>query len=236
VAPDGCSKLVTRHPLNLTHRDSHEHPEPLEPGCRYDVTVVLDSIAHTFRAGHRLRVAVSTDYWPWVWPSPEPVTLRVLTGDASALVLPVRPRRAEDERLAPFDPPEEAPPLEVVTLTEPGSGGRRMVWDVDTDTVDYEFRWIDGGRALAKPWDIVTEDHVTYFYRITEGDPLSARSRLVADSDLVRGDELDVRVHTDCELRSDAATFFITNAQRVLDHGEVVWEKTWETSVPRDLG
>ena len=61
VAPDGCSKLVTRHPLNLTHRESHEHPEPLEPGRRYDVTVPLDSIAHTFRAGHRLRVAVSTD-------------------------------------------------------------------------------------------------------------------------------------------------------------------------------
>jgi hypothetical protein len=164
------------------------------------------------------------------------VTLTVFTGGASRLVLPVRPRRPEDEALAPFDPPEQAPPLEVVRLTEPGSGGRRMTWDVDTDTVDYEFRWVDAGRDLQEPWGIVTEDHVTYRYRITEGDPLSARSRLVADSDLVRGDELDVRVHTDCELSSDATTFFVTNAQRVTDHGEVVWEKTWETRIPRDLG
>ena len=133
-------------------------------------------------------------------------------------------------------PAEQAPALEVVRLTEPGSGGRRMTWDVDTNTVEYEFRWVDAGRDLQKTWDIVTEDHVTYRYRITEGDPLSARSRLVADSDLVRGDELDVRVHTDCELSSDATTFFVTNAQRVTDHDEVVWEKTWETRIPRDLG
>lgn len=73
-------------------------------------------------------------------------------------------------------------------------------------------------------------------YHITESDPLSARSRLVADSDLARGAELDVHVHTDCELRSDAKTFSITNHQRVTDHGEVVWEKSWETHIPRDLG
>ena len=34
VAPDGSSLLVTRGVLNLTHRDSHEHPQPLEPGRR----------------------------------------------------------------------------------------------------------------------------------------------------------------------------------------------------------
>ena len=34
VAPDGCSKLVTRQVLNLTHRDGHEHPSPLVPGER----------------------------------------------------------------------------------------------------------------------------------------------------------------------------------------------------------
>ena len=34
VAPDGASLLVTRGVLNLTHRDSHEHPAALEPGRR----------------------------------------------------------------------------------------------------------------------------------------------------------------------------------------------------------
>ena len=33
VHPDGFSALVCRGGLNLTHRDSHEQPTPLEPGA-----------------------------------------------------------------------------------------------------------------------------------------------------------------------------------------------------------
>ena len=236
VAPDGTSKLVTRQVMNLTHRDGHEFPEPLVPGERYTVTVKLDSIAHAFPAGHRLRVAVSTDYWPWVWPSPEAVTLSVFTGGHSGLVLPVRPPRDDDDDLAAFGAPETHPNIEVETIAEAGSGGRKMIWDVDTNTIDYEFRWVDGGRFRLPQWDIVTEDHVHYYYSMTEGDPLSARSRLVARSDLVRGEALDVHVETDCELRSDATSFTVTSTQHVFDHGTEIFSKTWEKTIPRDLG
>ena len=70
VAADGASLLVTLGLLNLTHRDSHEHPAPLEPGRSYDVTVRLNAIAHAFQPGRRIRVAVSPTYWPIAWPSP----------------------------------------------------------------------------------------------------------------------------------------------------------------------
>ena len=71
VDPDGASLLITRGVLNLNHRDGHADPQPLEPGRRYDVTIRLDAIAQRVPAGHRLRVAVSTAYWPWVWPVAE---------------------------------------------------------------------------------------------------------------------------------------------------------------------
>ena len=51
VAPDGASTLVTRGLLNLTHRDGHEQPAPLDPGERYTVRVRLNAIGHAFRAG-----------------------------------------------------------------------------------------------------------------------------------------------------------------------------------------
>jgi predicted acyl esterase len=93
VSPTGSSALVSRGLLNLTHRDSHEHPTILEPGKRYTITVRLNAKAHSLPAGHRWRVAISTTYWPWAWPSPEPVTLSLVTGKASQLKLPVRPIR-----------------------------------------------------------------------------------------------------------------------------------------------
>ena len=106
VAADGASLLVTLGLLNLTHRDSHEHPAPLEPGRSYDVTVRLNAIAHAFQPGRRIRVAVSPTYWPIAWPSPQAATLSVFAG---RLDLPVRAERAEDAELAPFEEPESAP-------------------------------------------------------------------------------------------------------------------------------
>ena len=75
------------------------------------MTVELDGIAQAVPAGHRLRLALSPAYWPWLWPVPEPVTLGVHTAP-SALVLPVRAPRPEDGELRPFGEPEGAPPLE----------------------------------------------------------------------------------------------------------------------------
>jgi putative CocE/NonD family hydrolase len=235
VAPDGCSKLVTRQLLNLTHRASDEFPEPLTPGNRCAVTVRLDSIAHRFPAGHRLRVAVSTSYWPWAWPSPENVTLSVFTGGGSRLVLPVRPPRSEDAELSPFAEPESAAPGDSETLAPAGSRGRGVRWDIDTDTMEYEYRYVDGGRYLDKRYGIESEDHCVYSYALTEGDPLSAVSRVVCGSDLKRGHELDVHVDTVSELRADAADFIVTDEQRVFDHGEPFFETKRTYRIPRDL-
>jgi hypothetical protein len=235
VAPDGCSKLVTRQVLNLTHREGHEHPSPLTPGRRYDVTVRLDSIAHAFSAGHRLRVGASTAYWPWVWPSPENVRLTVFTGGSSRLVLPARPPYPGDAALPPFAAPEQAAAADYDTLIPPGSRGRRVRWDVDTNTMEYEYRYVDGGRYLERRHGIETEDHCVYSYTMTEGDPLSAVSRCVARSDLIRGDELDVHVDTVSELRADAADFIVADEQHVYERGEQVFEMRRTYRIARDL-
>ena len=235
VAPDGFSKLVTRQVLNLTHRESHEEPAGLVPGEPFDATVTLDSTAHAFAAGHRLRVAVSTEYWPWVWPSPEVVELTLFAGGSSRLVLPLRPPRPGDEHLAPFAAAEASRALPSETLTAPGSRGRRVDWDLDTNTMCYEYRWLDGGRYRETTTGIVTEDHCVLTYELREGDPLSAVARLEGHSDLVRDTELDVRVDTLSELRCSADEFVLSDEQRAYDHGELVFETQRRRRLPRDL-
>ncbi|MDX6564683.1 MAG: uncharacterized protein QOE10_345, partial [Gaiellales bacterium] len=95
VRPDGTSTLVTRGALNLCRRNGHDRSDPLEPGRVYDVAVPLKAISYVLPPGHRLRVAISTAYWPWLWPSPEPAELVIHCDEASRLELPVRPPRPE---------------------------------------------------------------------------------------------------------------------------------------------
>ncbi|MGM0583225.1 MAG: CocE/NonD family hydrolase, partial [Pseudomonadota bacterium] len=110
VAPDGSATRVSYGLLNLCHRDSHEDPEVLREGKEITVLVSLKHVAQTFRAGHRIRLSLSTSYFPIAWPSPAPFTLTVLPG-GSELSLPLR--ATADPRLEDFAPPRAGKPLEV---------------------------------------------------------------------------------------------------------------------------
>jgi putative CocE/NonD family hydrolase len=97
LRPDGTSALITMGVLNFTHRNSSEAPELLTPGESFETAVTLDQIAYRIPAGHRMRVAISTSYWPFIWPSPERATVSLQAG---ALDLPVRSTLADGTNAA----------------------------------------------------------------------------------------------------------------------------------------
>src|SRR5262249_14544137 len=75
VHPSGESLCVSYGVLNLTHRDGHETPALLVPGEPYRVRMKLNDAGSVLPAGHKMRLAISTAYWPMIWPSPPPATL-----------------------------------------------------------------------------------------------------------------------------------------------------------------
>ncbi len=115
VQPSAESLRVSYGVLNLTHRDGHEAPSPLRVGQRYRVRIQLNDTGAVFAAGHRIRLALSTTYWPMIWPSPEKATLTIFAG---TLDLPVRRSQAA-EALPPLPGPETATP-ERPTVIRPG--------------------------------------------------------------------------------------------------------------------
>jgi uncharacterized protein len=115
VHPAGGSLRVSYGVLNLTHRDGHETPAPLVAGRRYQVCIQLNDAGAVFPVGHKVRLALSTSYWPMIWPSPMKATLTILGG---RLDLPVRLPQAIDA-LPPLPDPETARP-EPSTMLRPG--------------------------------------------------------------------------------------------------------------------
>jgi uncharacterized protein len=229
VFPDGRSLLVTRGLLNLTHRDGHEQLAQLEPGRRYEIRVPLDVIAHSFPAGHRLRVAVSPTYWPWAWPSPQPVTLTLFGG---VLELPVRAPQEEDGELPHFPEPEHSAPLEVEE-SEAGPAGRFLRKEHATGLVEQVFDWDLGGSVRLVDIDLSSSDTSHCVYSIVEGDPLSAAVRFHATSGMGRG-EWQTLSEVKSSMTCDAESFHIESRLDVHENDERIFTRDWRFTIPRD--
>jgi hypothetical protein len=229
VFPDGTSALLTRGVLNLTHRESHEHAEPLEPGRRYEVRVPLDVTACSIPAGHRLRLAVSPTYWPWAWPSPEPVTLTLHSGSVE---LPERPARPEDGDLPEFGEPEQSAKLAVEPIAG-FPGGRSLRRDLATGVVEQVFDWDLGGALRLVDIDLQTSDTSHTVYSIRDGDPLSAEVRFRAASGMGRGD-WSMRSEVTSAMTSDAEAFHVTTLLEVHERDVRIFARTWTHRFPRD--
>ncbi|WP_290649624.1 CocE/NonD family hydrolase [Aquisalimonas sp.] len=132
VGPGGTATLITYGLLNLCHRQGHEQPIPLQPGRPYQVSVRLNHVAQCFPAGHRIRIAVSSSYWPLAWPAPEAATLTFHTKD-SRLILPVRAPRKSDNALRDLGSPQAASPPATTVLAQ-----ARREWTVQFNLATNE--------------------------------------------------------------------------------------------------
>ncbi|KIF75087.1 hydrolase CocE/NonD family protein [Streptomyces sp. 150FB] len=229
VAPDGSSRLITRGLLNLTHREGHETPLPLEPGRAYDVTVPLPATAHAFAPGHRIRVAVSSSYWPLAWPSPEPVTVTLLPGGPCELRLPVRPERAEDAALRPYGPP--LPDLPAQLSQSRGATGRRIEQDPVSGTSVVTLSVDDGHFTDLSDGSWRRTDAVDRF-TLTEGDPLSALVECERVEELGRGD-WRTKVVTYSRMTCDATSFAVSNTVTAYEGDTRVFHRTTDCAIPR---
>ncbi|GAB3847143.1 CocE/NonD family hydrolase [Nesterenkonia populi] len=244
VAPDGSSTLITRGVLNLTKRRGMDRAEDMTPGIWEDVTVPLVSAGYSVAAGHRLRVAISDQYWPWVWPHGEAALLEI-DADASVLQLPLH----EDGEGAEvqFAPARRARALPISTPEKAGRTGssdRLIQYDVATCetllSVDPDY----GGSRIYPDGLIFTED-TRENYRIREGDPTSASAESVWELTLCNDSAVGhatrpwrAEIAARQLITADAEEFRIQNWLTVVavdgeTEPETLAERHCETRVPR---
>ncbi len=230
VAQDDKATRVTYGLLNLCHRGSHESPEPMEPGRIYRVRIQLNDIAQHFPAGNRLRISISTSYWPLAWPPPRPVRLTVLTG-SSRLELPVRGNRHADESLRPFPGPEGAPAVKVSQFQP-----KRHRWRVIRDLAEEESTLeviIDEGTFSFDDIDWTVTSRATEWYSFQDDDFLSVRGETLWFRRFQRGG-WSVETVTRTVLTCSQAHFRV-HAELDAYHGdERVFSRNWLCEIPRD--
>ena len=229
IHPDGVGHRVSFGVLNLDHRASDEHPEPMRPGQAETVRIALDECGYRFPAGHRLAIAVSTAYWPLVQPGPFHVTATLHLGASSSVDLPVR---TGDDRIEIAEPADPSPLPDYAMHRAPLS--RRWVErDLQTCLTRYHVLEDSGDFEMPGHGLITGERHENCF-AIEAGDPLSSVQTGSYCCRMRRGD-WSVRVETTTEVTCDADHYFV-EAKVVAFEGEAVFhERVWSEKIRRSL-
>jgi len=218
VLPDGKSWLVSYGVLNLTHRDSHEHPRALTPGEFYGVEVPFYMVAHRFKKGSRIRLSVSESLWPLLWPSPQIAALTLGLGPSS-MTLPVRPAPAVEE---PFPIPlKHSAGSSPYTHTAMGPGTEgHLSRPLSSTTFD------DIGTTV--------QEQSSESVVIKEGDPNSGVWRQENMTSWKRGD-WNCTVSAAFELTSTADTFHLKEVLRANKGDHEIFKREKISIIKREL-
>lgn len=229
-APDGSSARVSYGLFNLNHIEGHDRAVALEPGRRYAIDIPLCDIAHRFKAGHRIRVAVSTSYWPTAWPAPEAATLSLFTG-AARLDLPVWQPGTGSRFLPEMNPPH-APPPEPRSTLRAGSFRRELSSDLVSGLRRTHVR-LDYGDERIELSGMVLGRINDETYDVIAGVPLSARIETGWVMTMSRGD-WSIRTQSVAQMTHDIDGFRITAGLDLFEGENRVKTRKWDIKIPRE--
>jgi hypothetical protein len=235
VAPDGKVTQVGGAAFNGTHRNSARAPEDVIPDTVFPLEIKMHFTSWVFPKGHKIRLAVSNAMWPMLWPTPYPMTTSLAVGGpkGARVVLPVVP---EGDRPSPqFKEPKEDPSLPGYGTEDDGnSSGYAEIDTIHKDKSTGEsFGFAKNATSYRYPWGLETfEEQIEH--RTSDLNP--ARTSVTGTYALVEElKDRTLRMEQDVVFRSDAKNFRLTFTRRLKVNGEIVHEKHWDETIPRDF-
>jgi putative CocE/NonD family hydrolase len=168
VAPDGRSRRLSWGARNLALSDDFSARRSVASRA-VRVEVPLFDLADSVAPGNRLRLALSTSYWPLLWPSAKPGRVTLRAGRCRVL-LPVRAARPDDGR--PMGEPEAAPTFTWTPL-RPGDYRRREL--TDPATGEHVLTITDDmGTGRIEEIGLTVSESTIRTFRIRPDDPSGA--------------------------------------------------------------
>lgn len=234
VAPDGSSLRLSYGLLNLAHRDGSALPTPLVPGALYRVRLGLCGLAQVVAKGHRIRLALSNNYWPIAWPSPVQSCLTVHTAGARLNLPLYSTDPALESGLPEFGAPEGASPAALVTI-------RPLATDHPQDRIEEHpgedrielIRSRDRGAWKTLDTDVSYDTRGELRFSIQAHDPSSAVQQVALTTTLGR-ENWDMRTEVTTRLAADADHFHIAATLRAWEGDVAVFSRDWNLQIPRD--
>jgi putative CocE/NonD family hydrolase len=229
IAPDGTVTQITGAGINGAQRDAMTDPQGLEPGKTYAINIEMHLTSWVFPKGHRIRLSVSNALWPMILPTPYSMTTSLELGKAgSRLTLPVVPEHGTS--VAAFRPPppsEERSDMKDVGYPWPGT------WTSMRDEINKKttVNW-HGSAEEQYPWGKETDfENIDYLVDDAHPETCSVKGEAKTVFEL-KGRVLTWQGHL--SVTTDQKNFYYKYTREVFKDDQIVKQKTWEETIPRD--
>lgn len=229
VSPQGVSRRVSYRALNLCHHAGHATPEALVPGQVYRARIPLNMCAHRFEAGNRIRLALSTSYWPVIWPSPAQAIVTLELAECR-LILPQQGNGTALDPMPP-GPARDYPKYTAEKLRPPASRSERVT-DAEGSFVLETFD--DFGAQRHAEHGMIEASEVAQRFSLRPDDPLSATHWAQWIFAFERGD-WSVRIETENEMTCTAESFHLRRHTRAWEGETLVFDRQQHEEIPRGL-
>ena len=226
VTPEGASALVVRTVRNLALDADLDLPQSTEASACRELEIAFPTTAYRFSKGHRIRLSLSSSYWPLIWPQATKQEARL---EAGQLVLPLlgeAPRRPDADFAGDPDLPihktfETICAPRILRFSEQEHNGLRVEgWRQPRTATRYNET------------DTIYGFETSATYRIIAPDPLSAEAEFEHSSEFDRPDGI-ARVKSHVIAKATRTQFLLEGRLTVRWCDKIIATRHWSRSVPR---
>ncbi|MEQ8169654.1 MAG: CocE/NonD family hydrolase [Candidatus Eremiobacterota bacterium] len=229
VWPDGQVSLVSGVLINPADRISRMEQKPLVPGEPAELSGEIHYSTWRFKAGHRIRLAVSNAQFPMGWPTPYKGKTSLFTGAGTWIELPVVTKNTLTGVCDLPEPEEEEYPEDTTTYKN-NAENKEYPINYNPDTGESVY-----GSGEDEEWNIGDINYCRNelnTWKVNDKDPAHASYKAVTDYDIYLPDR-NIRLTSIFNFISDEKTFKLTVTRQLFENEEIVREKKWSKSIPR---
>ena len=226
VAPDRTTSRVAFCVRNLALDENLDAPNTAPSSISHEFKIPFQTIAYRFKKAHRIRLSVSSSYWPIIWPAPGQKTLTLTGGSLSLPII----KSVLNDLEEPLPPALNLPTKNThQTLSNPQLQRSQQ----ETKDGNLINTWAQPfAEALCSETKTAFGYETTAKHSIAQGDPQSANSTFDHHARYSRPDGVaDIR--STLSASCDAAAFYLTGELTAMWNDEEIARRVWTTEIPR---
>lgn len=171
IDSNGNSNLVTFGIVNLSQIKGKNINYKIQANKKYNVNIKLNHTGYKFNKNNKIRISLSSSYWPMAWPLQEKFSLKIYLKN-SLLKLP---QRSNLENYTSFNKPKNPMPIKNKILIQP-KRQRKIMRDLVRNDTKYFVEDYFGKIKLIEA-NLITDNYTSQEYYLSEDNPLSAEAK-----------------------------------------------------------